>query len=42
MVTERKTLASLALAVLGGSLSIWTVLDRGWVPFDEGTIGQAA
>ncbi len=39
---RRESMASLALAVLGGSLSLWTVLDRGWVPFDEGTIGQAA
>lgn len=39
---RRETLASLALSVLGGALSIWTVLDRGWVPFDEGTIAQAA
>lgn len=39
---QRETLASLALSVLGGTLSIWTVLDRGWVPFDEGTIAQAA
>lgn len=36
------SLASLALAVLGGALSVWTILDRGWVPFDEGTIAQAA
>lgn len=42
---RRHALASLALAVLAvlaGALSIWTVLDRGWVPFDEGTIAQAA
>jgi cytochrome b len=39
---RRRAYASLALAVLGGALSIWTVLDRGWVPFDEGTIAQAA
>ena len=37
-----QTLVSLALAVFGGALSIWTILDRGWVPFDEGTIAQAA
>jgi hypothetical protein len=35
-------IASLAAAVLGGMASIWTILDRGWVPFDEGTLGQAA
>ena len=39
---HRRAYASLALAVLAGALSIWTVLDRGWVPFDEGTIAQAA
>ncbi|MDP1890950.1 MAG: hypothetical protein Q8K55_08655 [Gemmatimonadaceae bacterium] len=39
---HREAFASLTLAVLGGSVSLWTVLDRGWVPFDEGTIGQAA
>lgn len=39
---RKQTLVSLALAVLGGALSIWTILDRGWVPFDEGTIAQAA
>ena len=37
-----RTVASLALAVLGGALSVWTVLDRGWVPLDEGTLAQAA
>jgi hypothetical protein len=35
-------IASLAAAMLGGVASIWTILDRGWVPFDEGTLGQAA
>jgi hypothetical protein len=39
---RRRALASLAVAVLGAALSIWTILDRGWVPFDEGTIAQAA
>ncbi|MBI2408732.1 MAG: glycosyltransferase family 39 protein [Gemmatimonadetes bacterium] len=39
---RREALASLTLAFLGGLLSLWMVLDRGWVPFDEGTIGQAA
>ncbi len=39
---RRETLVSLVLGVLGGAMSIWTILDRGWVPFDEGTIGQAA
>jgi hypothetical protein len=39
---RRRALASLALAMLGAALSIWTILDRGWVPFDEGTIAQAA
>jgi len=34
--------ASLAAAMSGGMASIWTILDRGWVPFDEGTLGQAA
>ena len=29
-------------AMVIAALSIWTVLDRGWVPFDEGTIAQAA
>ncbi len=38
----RQVLLSLAIAVLGGAASIWTILDRGWVPLDEGTIGQAA
>jgi hypothetical protein len=33
---------SLGLAVLGGAASVWPILSRGWVPFDEGTIGQAA
>jgi hypothetical protein len=36
------TLASLGAAVLGGAASVWAILDRGWVPFDEGTLGQAA
>ena len=35
-------MALLTLAVLGGALSAWTVLDRGWVPHDEGTLGIAA
>jgi Dolichyl-phosphate-mannose-protein mannosyltransferase len=39
---RRETLASLALSVLGGTLSAWTVLDRGWVPHDEGTLALAA
>lgn len=39
---RRPAAASLALSVIVGALSIWTVLDRGWVPFDEGTIGLAA
>lgn len=39
---DRRTLAFLAIAIVGAALSIWTVLDRGWVPFDEGTIAQAA
>ena len=39
---HRRTLVSLVVAVAAGALSIWTVLDRGWVPFDEGTIAQAA
>ena len=39
---DRRTIVSLAVAVLAAALSIWTILDRGWVPFDEGTIAQAA
>lgn len=39
---RNQAIGSLALAVVGGAASIWTILDRGWVPFDEGTIGQAA
>ena len=39
---RRQAIASLAVAVLGAAASIWTILDRGWVPLDEGTIGQAA
>lgn len=39
---RNQAVASLALAVLGGATSIWTILARGWVPFDEGTIAQAA
>lgn len=39
---RREALASLALSVLGGTLSAWTVLDRGWVPHDEGTLALAA
>lgn len=39
---RKQALVSLALSVVGGATSIWTILDRGWVPFDEGTIGQAA
>lgn len=38
----REAIVSLAVAVAGGAASIWTILDRGWVPLDEGTIGQAA
>ena len=39
---RRRTLVSLVIAAIAAGLSIWTVLDRGWVPFDEGTIAQAA
>ena len=38
----KQVLLSLGISVLGGAASIWTILDRGWVPLDEGTIGQAA
>ncbi|MGH7655730.1 MAG: hypothetical protein ACREN6_13810 [Gemmatimonadaceae bacterium] len=40
--SRRSALASLAIAVAGGAASAWGILDRGWVPLDEGTIGQAA
>ncbi len=39
---RKSTLTSGALAVGGGALSIWTALDRGWIPFDEGTIALGA
>ena len=39
---RKAALVSLGFAMLGGAASIWTILDRGWVPLDEGTIGQAA
>lgn len=39
---RRESIASLATAVLLGAASVWTILDRGWVPLDEGTIGQGA
>ncbi|HVT41068.1 MAG TPA: DUF885 family protein [Gemmatimonadaceae bacterium] len=39
---RRRTLVSLAIGISVAALSVWTVLDRGWVPFDEGTIAQAA